>query len=225
MTRQHFQYSVGRVRASFMAVVILAMITGCSSGLSRVQTWEGTVDNADQVAVLAAPGAIKVREVNGQTMTEFLIDDLSLDYELLPGKNLVVFTYKTIWSKAERVDNGESKVHVVETPRQSITIDAVPGETYSFNIDKPENRREAEAKAKDFSVALVNSRGQPVARSSAWMASDSRRALARRAPVAGSSSGEVPSDVPPAAIMDQLKSLWGDASDEERREFLRWAFE
>jgi len=31
--------------------------------------------------------------------------------------------------------------------------------------------------------------------------------------------------VPPAAIMDQLKSLWGDASDEERREFLRWAFE
>lgn len=224
MKKRHFLFFVERARISLLAVVSLAVITGCSSGMSRVQTWEGTVDNADQVAVLSAPGAINVREVNGQSMTTFMVDDLSLDYELLPGENRVVFTYKTIWSKAERVDDGESKVHVVETPRQTLTIDAQPGESYQFDIEKPANRKQAEAQAQDFSVNLVDSGGQTVATSKPWDASDSRQ-VARRAPVPESSNAEAPAEGAAETTLDRMKSLWGDASEEERREFLRWAFE
>lgn len=226
MTSQHFLFSIERARAVFLAIISLAVITGCSSGMSRVQTWEGTVDNADQVAVLSAPGAINIREVNGKAMTGFMVDDLSLDYELLPGENQVVFTYKTIWSKAERVDDGESKVHVVETPRQTITIDAQPGETYEFDVEKPGNRREAEAMAKDFSVSVVNSGGQAVATSSPWEAADSKARVAR-APVSSQreTRSETSAGEAPVETIDQLKSLWSDATEEEKREFLRWAFE
>jgi uncharacterized protein YccT (UPF0319 family) len=227
MARSSNLFSIAHARTVFLAVITLAVVTGCSTGVSRVQTWEGSVDNADQAAVLSAPGAINVAEVNGREMTMFMIDDLSLDYELLPGENQVVFTYKTIWSKAERVDDGESKVHVVETPRQVVTINAEPGETYQFDIEKPANRSEAEAMAQDFSVALVNSSGQTVATSSVWEASD-RRARVDRAPVLSqrnSAAGDEADDATPVETLDQLKALWGDASEEEKREFLRWAFE
>jgi len=218
------QFSFERARTGFLVMVVMAVITGCSTGVSRVQTWEGTVENAGQVALLSAPGAVKVREVNGKPMTGFLIDDLDLDYELLPGENRVVFTYKTIWAKAERADNGESKVHVVETPRQIVTINAKPGETYQFDIEKAETRQQAEAQARNFSVALVNASGQTVATSSPWTVSDSRQAVAR-APVPESQKADLPADVSSATTLEQLQSLWGDATEEEKREFLRWAFE
>lgn len=228
MKKRHFRVFVERARISLLAVVSLAFIAGCSSSISRVQTWEGAAENADQVAVLSAPGAINVREVNGRAMTGFMIDDLSLDYELLPGENRVVFTYKTIWSKAERVDDGESMVHVVETPRQTAIIDAEPGESYRFDIEKPANRGQAEAQARDFSVNLVNSAGQTVATSSPWVASDSQQLASRApvpAPVPESRRAEASETGASVSTLDRMKSLWGDASEEERREFLRWAFE
>lgn len=224
MKRRHILLSVERVRTTFLALIGLAVITGCSSGMSRVQTWEGSVENSDQAAVLSAPGAVNVSEVNGRSMTSFMIDDLSIDYELLPGENLVVFTYKTIWSKAERVDDGESKVHVVETPKQTLTINAQPGETYQFDIEKPQTRQQAMAQAQDFEVALVDSSGNTVATSSPWVASDSRQ-MATRAPVPASRKPAASADSSADSTLDQLKVLWGDASEDEKREFLRWAFE
>lgn len=218
------QFSFERARTGFLVMVVLAIITGCSTGVSRVQTWEGMVENAGQVALLSTPGSLKVLEVNGEPMTGFLIDDLNLDYELLPGENRVVFTYKTIWAKAERADNDESKVYVVETPRQTVTIDAKPGETYQFDIKKPGTRQEAEAQAKNFSIALLNSSGQTVATSSPWVVSDSRQAVAR-APVPDSKQAAAHTGTFSATTLEQLQSLWGEASEEEKREFLRWAFE
>ena len=218
------QFSFERARTGFLVMVVMVVITGCSTGVSRIQTWEGAVENAEQVALLSAPGAVKVREVNGKPMAGFLIDDLGLDYELLPGENRVVFTYKTIWAKAERADDDESKVYIVETPRQTVTINAKPGETYQFDIEKPETRKEAETQARNFSVALLNSSGQTVATSSPWVASDSRQAIAR-APVPEAQKADVPDDASSITTLEQLKSLWGDATEEEKREFLRWAFE
>lgn len=213
-----------RVRGCILAVAGLVLISGCSSSMSRVQTWEGSAENVDQIAVLSTPGAINVRKVNEQAMSDFLIEDLKVDYELLPGENRIVFTHKTIWSKAERVEGGESKVHVVETPLQVLTIDAEPGETYSFRIDKPETRQQAEAFARDFSADLVSSGGQVVATSSPWVASDSRKAVAR-APVPDSSPADATGNDAGKTTIEQLKSLWGEASEDEKREFLRWAFE
>ena len=223
MNRQSFLCSFDRRVVGILAILGLVLTAGCSSSPSRVQTWDGTIENPDEVAVVSAQGPVNVREVNGQPISEFLIADLAVDYELLPGENEIVFTYKTIWSKAERVEDGESKVHVVETPRQVVTINASAGETYQFEIEKPGTRQQAEALVNNFVVDLVNSSGQVVATSSPWVASDSRKAVAR-APVPDSREDDASAD-PAGSTLDQLRSLWGEASEEEKREFLRWAFE
>lgn len=223
MKRRHTLLAVERAKTGFLAIAAMILMSGCSLGMSRVQTWEGAAENAGQVAILEAPGTINVQEVNGRSMASFLMENLSLDYELLPGENQVVFTYRTIWARSDAVENGESKVHVVETPQQILTIDAEPGATYQFAIEKPHTRAEAEAMARDFSVNLLNSDGQVVAASSPWVAPDSRKAVAR-APVPDSRGANAPVDAA-APTLEQLKSLWGEASEEEKREFLRWAFE
>lgn len=219
MNIRHSLFSFERARVGFLAIVGLVVLAGCSSGGS-VQSWEGSVENADQVAVLTAPGAINVKEINGRPMTNFLIDDMNVDYQLLPGENQVVFTYKSIWSKAESVEDGESKVHVVETPRQVVTINAEPKTAYQFEFEKPATRRQAEEFVRDFSVDLVDASGQTIATSSPWAASDNLRA-----PVPDAKTQSAPLNASSASTLEQLKSLWGNASEEEKRDFLRWAFE
>lgn len=221
MAKGHYMRSVGRVQMFAFVLLGAVLMVGCSSSATRIQTWEGSVENADQAAVLSAPSSIKVQSVNGQRMGNFLIEDLALDYELLPGKHKVVFTYKTIWAKSGVVENGESKVHVVETGPQEIVIDAKSGETYKFDISKPESRAAAEAYAENFTVELVNASGSTVAQSSPW---EPNKRVAR-SPVPDTQSDAENSDAASQSTMGQLKALWGEATEEEKREFLRWAFE
>lgn len=216
--------SVDYTRRIILAIAGLILLSGCSSSMSRVQTWEGNAENAGQVAVLSSPSGIKVMEVNGRPLNSFLMDDLALEYELLPGENRIGFTYKTIWAKAEVVENGESKVHVVETPPQLVTVDAEPGAVYRFEIEKPDTRQQAEALIEDFSIALVNASGQAVATSRPWSAADGRPVV-NRAPVPESRPSEAPVGAASATALERLKAEWGAASEEEKREFLRWAFE
>ncbi|HEY9120545.1 MAG TPA: DUF2057 family protein [Marinobacter sp.] len=208
--------------AALSAVVVLA---GCSSTMGNVKTWEGEADESS-TAVLKAPAEIKVQQVNGRSQTNFLMDDLALDFDLLPGKNHVVFTYKTIWAKSGVVRNGESKVHVIETAPQAVTIDAKPGETYRFDFQPPGNRQEAEAFAGDFSADIVNASSEVVATSSPWDGRSSGRSAVDRAPVgAGGDDSSQPDTAEGGGTLEELKTLWGEATGEERRSFLRWAFE
>ncbi|MGM0769437.1 MAG: DUF2057 family protein [Pseudomonadota bacterium] len=207
-----------RVLAFITAALVLS---GCSSSMTRVQTWEGEAAT-DGSALLKAPGEIRVASVNGRRMGNFLMDDLALDYDLLPGENQVVFSYKTIWARAGVVRNGESKVHVVETEPHAVTFTAQAGETYRFEFEKPESRGEAEALTADFSGAIVNSAGDKVATFVPW--DDQPPATPARTPVSGESP-ERESAAAPGDNLEQLKSLWENASEEEKRAFLRWAFE
>ena len=106
-----------------LSTLVLVTIAGCSSSMTRVETWQGNPAQAVNAATLKAPGEIRVTEVNGRSVGNFLMDDLALDYALLPGKNDVVFVYKTIWAKNTVVDNGESKVDVVESKPQLVSFD------------------------------------------------------------------------------------------------------
>lgn len=202
---------------SVIAWVVIIM-AGCSSQLSRVQTWDGETMEASQLAVLKAPAEIKIKEVNGQRVTNFLLDDLVFDYELLPGNNQVVFTYKTIWAKTGVVKSSESKVHVVETTPQQVTIAAQAGATYSFEVPKPENRRAAEAVVADFSGKVVDESGATVATITPYVESSAIIVASPGAPAAPATDNAL-------NTLDGLKVLWKKASAEEKREFLDWAFQ
>ncbi|WP_297797872.1 DUF2057 family protein [uncultured Marinobacter sp.] len=203
----------------FVLALAAIFLAGCASPLTRIQTWEGEAD-VDGRALLKAPGEIQVTSVNGRSMSNFLMDDLALNYELLPGENQVVFNYKTIWARTDVVKNGESKVHVVETEPQAVSFVAQAGETYHFDFTKPESRREAEALREDFAGAIVNEAGEEVAQFELWGGESTNLA---RTPVS-SDSHEV-AETTNGDTLGQLKALWQDASEEEKRTFLRWAFE
>ncbi len=211
---------VSRV-SKLLALVLSFTLAGCASSLTRIDTWQGTPAEAQNPAVLKAPGEIKVVSVNGRSMTNFLMDDLALDYGLLPGENDVVFTYKTIWAKAGVVRNGESKVHTVVSERQRVSFEAQPGVVYQFDFDKPSSRQQAEAMMADFSATIVSDTGEIAGRSELW--DGNAMAEAARTPLP-SSVGANGTEVEGAAL-DRLKALWSEASEEEKRTFLRWAFE
>lgn len=205
------------------ALMMSVVLVGCASSAARINAWEGNPQAAANPAVLTAPGEIQVSSVNGQNMTTYLIDDLKLDYGLLPGKTEVIFTYKTIWAKSGVVENGESKVHIVESKPQVARFSAEAGTTYSFDYEKPSNYRDAKAMMDDFSANIVTNDGEVVATSSEW---DGESAFVEaRTPIPASSGGYQGSSNATGSTLEQLKAIWADATEEEKRSFLRWAFE
>jgi len=219
-TGQAWRRGVARVRAALAAMVVMSLV-GCASSVSVVETWEGNPAAASNAATLEAPGEIRVTRVNGRAMTNFLMDDLALDYALLPGENEVVFVYKTIWAKSGVVRNGESKVHVIESEPQVVRFEAEAGETYRFDFDQPESRQEAEQEMPEFSAEIVSLAGASVATSTVW--DPSEQMTAARTPIPESTSGS--SLVSGDNALEQLKTILETASDEEKKAFLRWAFE
>lgn len=201
-------------------LMMSVLLVGCASSATRINTWEGSPQGAGDPAVLTAPGPVQVVSVNGKTMNTYLIGDLQLDYGLLPGENEVVFTYKTIWARADGSKGGESRVQTVESKPQVARFTAEAGANYRFSFVEPSNRREAETMMDSFSADIVTADGQVVASSSEW---DGKSAVtASRTPVSGPATSGADGD---DDALDQLKAIWADATEEERRTFLRWAFE
>ncbi|WP_166259050.1 DUF2057 family protein [Marinobacter salicampi] len=206
--------------------------------MSRVQTWDGAKAEPGQVAVLKTPGEIKVQSVNGRRTGSFLLDDLELDYELLPGRNEVVFTYETIWAKKTVVRNGESKVHTVSTEPQKLVIDAQAGETYIFELPDLSARKEAEAFADSPTLAVTNEAGKVVATASERTAPTPSLPTLAGADDSEASEADAEKDESQVVntgaramageklgTVEALKVMWERASADEKREFLRWAFE
>lgn len=203
--------------------VLLATLAGCSSTATKIETWEGSPPSASSAATLEAPSTIVVDEVNGRSMTNFLMDDLALNYALLPGENEIVFTYKTIWAKSGVVENGESKVHVVKSEPQVVHFTAEPGAVYDFRYSEPQSRSDAEAMMPTFAASVITAGGDVVAKSSVW----SPQQAAARTPVSSSDaivSGSSHEKADGSAL-ERLKSVWATASEEDKKAFLRWAFE
>jgi uncharacterized protein YccT (UPF0319 family) len=196
---------------------LAAALVGCSGMLSRVQTWEGETPE-EGVAILQTPGEIRVTAVNDKSVTNFLMDDLNLDYELLPGKNRIVFVYRSIWAKNAKIENGESPVHVVASEPQVLTLDARVGETYQLKTSrKPGSRREAQAFAAAPEVSLLDSSGKVVATAAPLPEKQ------EQSRVAVSRESEAP--LAAGATLEQLKALWDQATAAERQAFLGWALD
>ncbi|WP_165495788.1 DUF2057 family protein [Marinobacter halodurans] len=225
-----------------VALFAVVAMAGCSSAFKQVQTWEGPEAQPGQVALLHKPGSVKIVSVNGREMANYLTDDLELTYELLPGQNTVVFTYKTIWAKQGVVNNGESKVHVIETDPQQVVINARAGESYHFVLPTAETRSEAESIRQNFQAKVVNEQNRQVAVSSEFVKPAPQLPTLPGAPATaaaattGAAATTAPSTAPaqaptvPAAAnnlptLEGLKVLWERASTEDKKNFLRWAFQ
>ncbi|MBB5322182.1 DUF2057 family protein [Marinobacter oulmenensis] len=205
-----------------LLVLASAYIAGCASSAAQLNAWDGNPQGSANPAVLEAPGSIQVKSINGMSMQTYLLEDLALDYGILPGDAEVIFTYKSIWANPRVTDNDESSVSVVETEPQVVRFNARAGATYRFEFDKPDNRREAERMKDDFAVTVVSSNGSEVASSSEW---DGRSMFDQSATSTAGTAGGNRTVLPQGNTLEQLKGLWEQANQEEKRTFLRWAFE
>lgn len=215
---------------AIMLLVGLMLLSGCSNSLTRVQTWEGEAARDSEVALLQVPGAVRVLSVNGREMSRFLVDDMAVDYQLLAGNATVVFAYRTIWARPAGSGSRDARVDVVETAPQVMHFEARAGQVYRFDLPEVSGRREAEALAADFRASLLDDSGLRVADAEPW----DTEAL-DRAPVPAAGEPQLdpvgqPADMTTrgasgASRLEQLQQLWGEASEQERREFLRWAFD
>ncbi|RMF18433.1 MAG: DUF2057 domain-containing protein [Gammaproteobacteria bacterium] len=234
--------SVLKILTRWSLITALLVVTGCTAPGS-IKTWEGPDRSAAETGVLIAPPDIKVVSIDGVEQREYLLDALTLRYQLLPGKRVVVFRYAGLYANTSASDE-ESKSVVIESPDQVAVIDVQPGETYEIVFERPETPNSARALAAAFSAEVVGSQGGRFA-VEPW---DGSRYQARAEAIAAGrvKAGDSPllagecepgqphesavgnNDgsglAPGMSRIDALKVVWGQASAAEKKAFLRWAF-
>lgn len=206
------------VRLLMIAALAIAMLSGCSSN-KPVKTYEGDDLAADEVAILSVGENVALLSVNGERVPDYLLSNISVDYALKPGENVVVFQYESIWGKAKIGKDGTSS-EVVESKPREVVIKARPGDKLSFRYESAENVREARALAADFDADVVNQKGKVVASSQ-----DVRKRKPLVAGVTNQSAGAGTEAEEGLPAIEAMKVLWSDLSAEEKKSFLKWAFQ
>lgn len=237
-----------RLVARWASVVALLFLVGCSS-TSLVKTYDGPQVDPSRSAILATAEGIEIISVNGKEVKKYLIPELDINYQLLPGVNTVVFTHETLWAKPGKKEVGESNAELVVTKPMQVSFNARAGEVYRFKFGYPESRAEAYQFAESFKAELLDSSERVVAESTPYVNGADSTALAAlpvneastatvaaMPVVAGAAvavstapAASVPVAVAPAGggalpTIDALKVLWESASTEEKKAFLKWAF-
>ncbi len=217
-------------------IVALAFLYGCASG--PVQTWEGEKLNAGEMALLKAPSSIRIMSVNGKSMPDYLLDNLAVDYQLKPGITRVTYRYESVWASNQKNEEGKNVPVVVRSTAQDLRFNALAGEVYEFRFAQPADRIEAQRLASDFKVELVTAAGRSILQLPDLVEKSEITATEPTTPETVStatlhanqlSEKQAPEKLPQQSgkemqRLDALKSIWGSASAEEKKEFLRWAF-
>lgn len=202
-----------RISLVWLSVVL---VSACSTG-KIVKTYEGDDRPADQLAVLTAPENIRVVAINGKKMPTYLLSGITTDYGLLPGEHLIEFEYEGVWAIGKPDAEGRKSREVVSTPREA-RITVAPGQAFTFDFERPESMKEAEALAADFKAQIVDATGEVVAQSAVKVEAE-EVAVVQTPVLQGDASAA------PVSKLDALKTLWATMSAEDKKAFLSWAFQ
>jgi uncharacterized protein YccT (UPF0319 family) len=203
--------------------VFIPLLVACSTG-KIVQTYDGEVLLSEQLAVLMAPANISIVSVNGRSVPTYLLSSIDTNYGLKVGENRIVFKYESIWGRAVKRNNDESRAESVTSELQVVMVSAKPGKRYLFDFVRPNNVREAKAFVSDVLINIFDENNVLVAESAAYIESlpagletNNSGALLAEA-VGNAEKGEEVSTIV------ALKALWRSATETERKAFLAWAF-
>lgn len=216
--------------------VIYFCLSGCASG--PIQTWEGDKLGLQQTALLKAPADVRILSVNGKSTPDYLIDNMAFDYQIKPGDTTIELRYESVWASAKKDEEGKNAPLVARSKVKAIRFVAMAGVEYRIQFDHATSKSGALALADNFNAVLVDATGAELAKTASPITS---AALVAEAPVVTqgvaqevqasattASPAPIYQSVQPAASnlpkIDALKVLWGSATAEEKKEFLRWAF-
>src|SRR5690606_31578852 len=89
-----------RVTGAISLRVAALVLAACSASSPGVRTYEGAALDSSRAAVRLKPGDIKIEQVDGKPTKTYLLDNLEMNYELLPGPHTIVFRYNKVWAIA-----------------------------------------------------------------------------------------------------------------------------
>ncbi len=222
--RNNFMKSSG-VGLRLWSLVSVLLLAACSSG-KIVKTYDGDVLPKQQLAVLTANEDIVLISVNGKAVPKYLVSGIDANYGLMPGENLVVFHYASVWGNPNRVDKDAPRGLQVESSQKEVLIKAESGSRYTFRYRKPASIREARVLASEFEADIVDQQLQVIAQSGEIGRYQSRiPSTADGLAVAESKVAPTISAGKALSTIEALQALWGTASKEEQKAFLKWAFQ
>ena len=205
------------IRRLLVAIFLSSVLAACSSN-KLVKTYEGDALPTKDVATLEAGENISIVTVNGERVPDYLLSNISVNYGLKPGQNVIVFQYESIWGKAKKGKEG-ARSEVVESKLREVVINAKAGAKYSFRYENAGNLKDARLLAEGFEADIVNQKGKVLASSQ-----DVQDRSAKSEQVAVS-LGTDTSRAEGLPAIEAIKVLWEDLSAEEKKSFLKWAFQ
>jgi len=234
------------IRGFILVLLNCLLVAACSSN-KPVKTYEGAMLPDTEQVVMTAGENITVVSVNDKPVTKYLLSNIEVDYALRPGANKVVFQYRSVWAVSLRKDEDDPRAEEVTSAEQVVEFVAEPGSRLSFDYPEASDVREAKRLAKGFEARLINQAGTLLATSSEYsvvskpvVASVSSPSVASSAAPIGTadaasssnntsqavaSQSPAPAAQPKLPTIDALKVLWDSASSEEKKAFLKWAFQ
>lgn len=210
-------------------LLILVALAGCQSN-QQVKLYDGPARTASELVTVDVPDTLELVSINGQqpdSLGKRLIGR-EQQLQLLPGSYRIEAFYKDVWTPT-----GASIHEVLRSAPVVFTVNGQAGDRFALEYTLPENHSDASALAKDFqgwSRNLASGERQPslAVTQSVGVAPAKPQGIAplagtASAPTAAPTTATAPAATPDqAAYLDLLKAYWSQASEQERREFLRW---
>jgi len=204
------------------------ILFGCASD-KVVKAYEGKVLSEETIAILTAPENITLLSVNGIEMQQYLLSNLEVNYGLKSGENLVVFKYKSIWSKAKKDQEAGSRVDVVESEPLEVLIIAKPGARYNFSFLPSDNVRQAKELALAFEAKVIDDQKNVIAESVALNTykKEKDQILQEGEALLLDQESKKLAEIKAGgkSVLEQLKTIWPSASSDEKKAFLVWVFQ
>lgn len=200
-----------------LVLVCFSVLAACTG--KPVKMYSGDALSDDQVVVLSAGDNIEVVSVDGKKVKKYLLSNIETNYALSPGKHTVVFNYTSVWAKAAS-NTDDSRSTLVESKPHMVTFDAKPGARLRFEFDAVDNVRDAKELADNFSARVVDGGGQALASSKVYI--PTVESVEAKQLAAQGNASVLDNDL---ATIDAMKLLWERASADEKKQFLKWAFQ
>lgn len=185
-------------RPLIRSAVAFCMLSSVLAGCSQMPSTETAAAQNPNAGILHTDDHLRVLSIDGNKQLPPLLGHFAKDFTLTPGQHTVEFKYVSVWTRQHYNPDQVSRAIAIDSDPRSITFTAEAGHRYHFSYTSPTTREATRELVKDFNPKLVDEGG---------------------AVVAASDKAPVDSDT-----VTQMKSLWQNASPQERQAFLQWAF-
>lgn len=219
---------------AFSVFLCTLLLAACSS--QPIKLYSGPERPAEQLAVVKLPVELELLSINGKPVDApfALLGMGDRQLQLLPGRYQLLVFYENIWETS-----GDSHTTIQSKP-VTLTMTLETGHTYQVSFNEAQSIEQARAFEEQFQARLTDlASGQQVTSQASGLKLDNSlfnqltgqtQAVAASTPsqqtitplATVSPSAKPTSNAVAVGYLDLLKAQWQQASQAEKRAFLKW---